>query len=131
MHVLAANRHVRCFGRFQRGRQVNIRRANHDLVAGVAADQRQKIVEELAGLLGCFIHLPIGGNELCSIHSLDPMRNSYGLPDAGLRWSMAAVAKVSNAAWSNSTKQTSTRCRADRRLSTTVGIATQAACSTG
>ncbi len=40
VRVLTANRHLRALRRFQRNRQVNVRRANHDLVARVAGNQR-------------------------------------------------------------------------------------------
>ena len=55
-------------GRFDRGLQIDERRANDDFVACVPGDQGQEIGEKSTGLFGRLVHLPVGGDELFSFH---------------------------------------------------------------
>jgi hypothetical protein len=64
--LLGSDCHVRTLCGIDGGRDGEERRANDDLVAVVSCDQRQKLPEELPGLIGRLVHFPIGGNYLFS-----------------------------------------------------------------
>ena len=63
VHVLRADGNVGAL----RGMDGNIERkisgADYDFVAVVTVDQRQEFAEEVAGFVGRFVHLPVGGDE--------------------------------------------------------------------
>src|SRR4030095_6253638 len=69
--ILSSNRDIRTLCSLDCRRNVDKRRTNHYLVPVMSGNQRQKITEEVAGLVGCLVHLPVGGNGLFS-HS-DPL----------------------------------------------------------
>ena len=50
--------------------EIGVRGANNDLIARVVRDQRQKRLEKLPRLVGIFVHLPVGGDESLSRHSV-------------------------------------------------------------
>ena len=56
------------------------------MVAVVARYHRQEVAEEVSCLVGRFVHLPVGGDELFSSHLVFhiPILTSYGFPEAGL-----------------------------------------------
>jgi hypothetical protein len=60
--VLSADGDIRSFGRIESGGQIEKRRANHDLVAGVSGNERQEVAEEVASLIRSLVHLPVGGH---------------------------------------------------------------------
>jgi hypothetical protein len=59
---LRANRNVRPLDGFRRSAEVDIWRADDDLVAIMIRDQGKKVAKEVAGLVGRFIHFPVGGD---------------------------------------------------------------------
>jgi hypothetical protein len=52
----------------ERGMQIDERRANDDFIAVMIGDKGKKGAEEVAGLVGSLVHLPIGGNEFFTGH---------------------------------------------------------------
>ena len=68
--ILRADGDVRAPGGMDGGIKRKVIRADDDFVAAFlvigAVDQRQEIAEEVAGLVGRFVHLPVGGEHFLS-----------------------------------------------------------------
>jgi hypothetical protein len=62
VHVLRANCDIGVLGGLERGWNVEKWRANDDLIAIVACDQRKELAEERLNLIGSLAHLPVGGD---------------------------------------------------------------------
>src|ERR1035441_1378745 len=66
MEILRADGYVRALGRIDGGIERKEIWADDNFVAVVAVDHRKEIAEEVTGLVGCFVHLPVGGEEFLS-----------------------------------------------------------------
>jgi hypothetical protein len=62
VNVLGSDGDIRTFGGFDGGVQIDEGRTDDDLVAVVIGDQGKKGVEEVASLVGSFVHLPVAGD---------------------------------------------------------------------
>ena len=60
----------RALGGFDGHIKIDVGRADDDFVAGMAGDQGQEVAEEIAGLIGILVHLPVGGHQLFAGHEV-------------------------------------------------------------
>src|SRR5579862_2793233 len=129
MDILGANRYIRAFHRFQGSRQINVRGANYDLVSVVSGEHRNKLMKEFASLVGRFVHLPVGGDQLISHEEAFSIRSRETVLER-TRTSAARVYafKVEP---SNRMKRILLTCFAKARVSMVEEIATSAASATG
>ena len=66
VQILSADSDIRALGCSDGGIEAEIGGADDDFVAVVIFDQREEIAEEVTGLVGRFVHLPVGSDDFFS-----------------------------------------------------------------
>src|ERR1700676_407560 len=129
MHILNADSHAGTFCRLNCGMHIGVRRTDHNLIAAVSRNQRQKFAKEVASFIRRFVHLPIRGKQLLSHDEAFSIWNG----ESGFEQRKVSAARSYSlkVPASKSTNRTFFTWLADARASTVEEIAMAAACETG